>query len=628
MILSELWNGELTQQETDPDFHETFDVIVVGLGTAGAVAAIRAAQLGLKVFGIERMHAMGGTGTLGGVVGYYFGTRGGIYEEMDSRTASLGESHFLQVRGVNANAKSIILEQVAAAAGLRFQFEAIALGVFLEGSQIKGIRWAGTEGIRNTACRILIDATGEAEVCALAGCAVRRGREADGQVQPFSNVVQRLHQHKVEHYYTDSGYVNAADPIALSKAITESSLLETHLKAVYKDESRLLKIVPQLGLREGRLIVGEETVSFAAFIDGQHSDEPLFYAYSNLDNHSKDIAFESEVQQDWSVVSSLWGLNFTVPIPMGTHIPLGFEGLIAAGRTISLDHDLAGCIRMKRDMQKSGEAAADMAYLSISKGYPLKQIPYEQLRQLLEETGCKEHDRSVEFKDSSVPISGGGHLARKWLTDSAEIRDGLSGTKPGIAIWSAKRLGAAFVPQLRLWLFIDEEVHLMKHSAMALGLIGDHSAIPVLRRIVEERDMFVPNTSRKYNQVRGYAAIYLLGKLSDRGIVPELLRILHDPNELPDMQPEERNWEFISDPQELYYQYFSYSLTALLRIAEHHPDLRKTVASSINQRMDDPNLELNISFKGSRVIKYSMIDRIRSIVNNRLQKWVINSVEQ
>src|SRR5687767_15912146 len=45
-----------------------YDVVVIGAGTGGYVAAIRAAQLGLKVAGVEKQKTLGGTCLIWGCI--------------------------------------------------------------------------------------------------------------------------------------------------------------------------------------------------------------------------------------------------------------------------------------------------------------------------------------------------------------------------------------------------------------------------------------------------------------------------------------------------------------------------------------------------------------------------------
>ena len=118
------------------------------------------------------------------------------------------------------------------------------------------------------------------------------------------------------------------------------------------------------------------------------------------------------------------------------------------------------------------------------------------------------------------------------MTLKEEIREGLSTSKPGIAIWSARRLGEKIKKDLISWLS-DNDEQLSKNSALALGLMGDVNALPMLRRIVQERDDFLPKTSRKFNQLRAHSAIYLIGKLKDRESVTLLTDIFMHPESCP-----------------------------------------------------------------------------------------------
>ncbi|MFK7692220.1 FAD-dependent oxidoreductase [Paenibacillus sp. HJGM_3] len=606
----------------DPiEFSDRFDVIVVGLGTAGAISAITAANKGLRVLGLERLNSMGGAGTNGAIIGYYYGSPGGLFESIDEETRELEAMGYTKSRGVNAEVKKIALERRALDTGATVQYESAVVGVYMEGMAVRGVRWIGPEGIQQASCRILIDATGEAEVCSIMGAEMYgSGRQLDGKMQPFSLPVMAIRDQWVHNMYSDHGYVDQTNQDELTQAILRSACIFTHLPDQYNESTKFLKLAPQLGIREGRFILGEEQVTFADVVADRLSAEPLFYAYSNVDNHAKDIAFESELQQDWAVAASLWGLTLSVPLPLGALIPKGFDNVLVAGRSIAIDHDLAACVRMKRDMQKCGEAAALIAYLALDQGLSVRHVPYDQLRPLLLENGCLRPSNHVGMKDGLSVGEDETNQKVIWLTSLERIKEELAGDKPGIAIWSTRRLGAAINGTLKEWLSqtTADQQNLRKNTAFALALQGDEAAIPHLRDCVRTRDPYVPRTSRKYNQARGYAAIYLLGKLGDVEIVPELLQIMRQRDQFINQSTD---IEFINHNDEYFFQYFSFSLMALIRIAERHPGIRGQLLETVVPLVEDPHFSILVTMKPSKDVNYDMADTVRNIVRKKAASW-------
>ena len=57
--------AEVRRIKKTPPFSESYDIVVVGLGTAGAKALEKCVSLGRKCLGIERTGGMGGQATVG-----------------------------------------------------------------------------------------------------------------------------------------------------------------------------------------------------------------------------------------------------------------------------------------------------------------------------------------------------------------------------------------------------------------------------------------------------------------------------------------------------------------------------------------------------------------------------------
>lgn len=620
MLLSQRMAGEVVAEEVgEVEFPLAYDIIVVGLGTSGSMALIAAAKRGLKALGIERLNSMGGMGTSGSVNGYYFGSQGGLYETLDREAAELSESVYAKSGAYNVEAKKYVLEQEAVLAGAELVFEASITGVYLEGKRAAGIQWIGPSGIRSAASKIIIDCTGDAEVCSMAGCATSVGRELDHRTQPFTSVKVYAANRKVSWINFDSGCTDQRDGEELSRAILFSH--SQHLEEKYEDgKGRMLYLAPLLGIREGRLIEGEETIKLDHFFADRVTDEPLFYAYADIDKHGRDHAFESEELADWFVGSNLGAINVTVPVPLGAMIPRGFDGLMAAGRCLAVDHSLSTCVRMNRDMQKCGEAAATAAWLAINKGVPVKEVPYEDLVGYLAETGCYDpaNDKGYQV---AYPADRKPPQRIKWLEELEEIRSGLASDSPGIAIWSAFRLGHAEVgAALREWLSDDDD-YLRKHSAFALGLLGDEAALPELRGMLAERDAFQLKDCRKNNQMRGYMAIYLLGKLRDEGSIDELERLVCESEELNKPIYQGVDTSDIFKPKkfnEIYFQFFSHAMMALLKIYGDRPGQRDRIGGILKRAVGHDAYISRITGQKPGTYHYSIAENMKLIVERKV----------
>lgn len=576
MILRERIERELFETEVEASvFDEYYDIVIVGLGTAGCISAIAAAKNGLKVLGIERLNCMGGQGTAGAVFSYYYGSSGGLFEDIDNQVNEYEKLGYTKTHGINPFLKKYVLETEALNAGVTISYEAIVTGVYLEGKKVIGVRWFYNGRFVNTGAKVIIDCTAEADICDIAGCETRMGRAFDNGCQPFSNVMVTLYGNETWCQFIDEGHVNQTDGDKLSEAIIETMTHPMHLREYFDPIDRVLYYTQHLGVREGRHIIGEETVFLNDFFEDRLTDKPLFYSNSNLDKHGHDFAFESDLIQEWTIVSGLWGINISVPIPMGAIIPKGYDGILAAARHLALDHDIATAVRMKKDMHKCGEAAAIVAYASIRNNCRLKDVSYDFIQPLLKENKCLNEENNFKMNEF---ISKKGPVFKNinWVIDKDELEQILLSEKPGIAIWSCRRIGAAISDELKKWL-VPEEKNLSENSALALGLLGDIAALPILRKIVRER---TNHTSEEGGERRGIAAIYLLGKLGDTDSVQELISILDG-----------FNIEQVKDTKDFFLQCYIYAILALIKIGKHCEGRREEIVEAIFRSLAKVDIE-------------------------------------
>jgi hypothetical protein len=198
----------ITEPSRQTPVYGEFDVVVVGGGPAGIMAATAAARAGQSTLLIERYGFLGGAGTAGGLstfCGLHARTYGedvrvirGLADELLDRLVKLdglNAPHLTIADGIAAQAFDISAYKIAAdelvtGSGARILFHAMAVGAVMKdaGASSRGTIDAvliesksGRHAVRG---RFFIDASGDGDLAAWAGVPYEKAPPIDGMMYP------------------------------------------------------------------------------------------------------------------------------------------------------------------------------------------------------------------------------------------------------------------------------------------------------------------------------------------------------------------------------------------------------------------------------------------------------------
>lgn len=541
MILSMLENGIVVKKECDfTDFDDSCNVLCVGAGSAGCYAADSAARSGAKVILLEFGDNIGGMSVCGNVTGFYYGARGGSYEEDNKK--SKADTVFLS-NEKHWDQKQIRLTERFLKSGVKVLCRHSVIGLYFEGNRMIGVlAFDGKREIRIKA-DITIDATSDGHLIRMTDVKKHYGRPSDGGFVPFGVFVKYTKNGMLCAQNNDSGIMDHYNNEDFS-----AKTIAAHANLSYMLKEEVVNCALHTGIREGLSYEGEDTLKYDDLLFGRQSDKVLFWAYADLDRHGNLRATEEDIFQNWFVISNLSTVVISIPVSMGSVVPKNIKGLVTAGRCLSFDTYIQSAVRMNSDMFRMGECVGIAAAMASLTGVDFLDINYEDYLKRVKANGCFGEYSHVTFAFDNtyrmylnkmkalgrIPDKKYENLALtericEYISFDADKSFHLLKTDaPGVAIWACYITPEREMIKERLYNeMLNTDDRLYKYNcAIALGLVEDKRALPVLRDIVQKRDCFFFTDNRRSNQFRSAIALCLMGRLGSSEDLPLLFDIL------------------------------------------------------------------------------------------------------
>ncbi len=143
------------------------------------------------------------------------------------------------------------------------------------------------------------------------------------------------------------------------------------------ENAQLVSIIPFLGVRESRRIVGKKQLTLENIKNLEIPDDTVAIAGYNVDIHSPD-----------SEAMYMMPVKHGIGIPFECLVPETVEGLLMSGRTISVDQNAFAMIRVMPTCMAVSQAAGTAMAIAYKHGVLPSEIDVQELRMELKKDGC------------------------------------------------------------------------------------------------------------------------------------------------------------------------------------------------------------------------------------------------
>jgi 2-polyprenyl-6-methoxyphenol hydroxylase-like FAD-dependent oxidoreductase len=397
-----------------------YDVVVAGGGLAGTMAAMAASAAGRRVLLVERYAALGGMATLGLVQPITMWGMGSTYvlggrgrRMLEELAADASASTPVTTYGPTCDAEHLkyALERQAQAAGVKLLYHAWVSDAHVSAGRVEALTAVAKGGPLRLEAGVFVDATGDADVAAMAGCPLAVGSQGitlmfvlggiDRSRAPSREEIGRHYNpHKVGyrgalvfwHPRPDAAYLNmtevenadALDAAGLTAATLECRRQAWAMLDVFRrhvpgfEKAYMEQTAPALGVRETRRIAGRYTLTTDDALRGADFPDAIARCICPLDIHGSDAGGRKRYQP----------LSRSYGIPYRCLLPQGVCNLLVAGRPISTDQGAHSSVRRMAPGLALGEAAGLAAAMAADSDADVTDVDVPQLRRKLLQHGA------------------------------------------------------------------------------------------------------------------------------------------------------------------------------------------------------------------------------------------------
>ncbi len=383
-------HAEPLTDAAEPEITQDIDVLVVGGGTAGTIAAIQAGRAGAKVLLVERGSQLGGTMTTGGVAfpGLFdaWGKQiiAGIGWELVKESVELDggdlpdfakvpNRHWQNQVYINQFLYAVLAEEKCEKAGVEIAYYEFPQAVIKtdDGWQVDCVGF-GTK--RRVNCKQIIDCTGGAEVVGMLGFA----RLREDERQPGSYLYMMGKAHEPGRNQIHRLYVHGADSTN-SRTVTHANLTgrKSILAQLRAKGQRLMHMQPETGFRESYRIEGETMITVNDYRSGKKFVDAICHAFYPVDLHTKNGVKPEPLKP-----------GIVPTVPLSALIPKGSRNIIVAGRCVSSDRLANSGLRVQASCMGMGQAAGVAAALAAKSNTTPLDVPLKQIHDMLRTHGA------------------------------------------------------------------------------------------------------------------------------------------------------------------------------------------------------------------------------------------------